>query len=95
MFVIVHLLGSYVADQFKSRHRLEVENPFLRHQLNIALRRAPQRLRLRNSDRALLVWITRIWPNRLDLAQQRAPLTKVYAQVRVNKIAFYNSFVSN
>ena len=44
MLVIVHLLGSYVADLFKSRHRLEVENLFLRHQLNIALRRAPQHL---------------------------------------------------
>jgi hypothetical protein len=26
MLVIVHLLGSYVADLFKSRHRLEIEN---------------------------------------------------------------------
>ena len=31
---------------------------FLRHQLNIALRRAPHRLRLRRSDRVLLVWMT-------------------------------------
>jgi hypothetical protein len=37
MLVIVHLLGTYVADLFKSRHRLEVENLFLRHQLNIVL----------------------------------------------------------
>jgi hypothetical protein len=42
----------------QSRRRLEVENLFLRHQLNIALRRAPHRLRLRGSDRALLVWMT-------------------------------------
>jgi hypothetical protein len=55
MLVIVHLLGSYVADLFKSRHRLEVENLFLRHQLNIALRRAPRHLRLRHGERALLV----------------------------------------
>ena len=63
------------ADMFKSRRRLEAENLFLRHQLNIALRRAPPRLRLRRSDRALLVWITRIWPNLLDLAQVVKPET--------------------
>ena len=34
---------------------------FLRHQLNMALlRRAPSRLRLRCSDRALMVWMTRL-----------------------------------
>ncbi len=60
---------------FKSRRRLEAENLFLRHQLNIALRRAPARLRLRGSDRTLLVWITRIWPNLLDLVQVVQPET--------------------
>ena len=60
---------------FKSRRRLEAENLFLRHQLNIALRRAPPRLRLHGSDRALLVWITRIWPNLLDLSQVVKPET--------------------
>jgi len=75
MFVILHGLGMAVADIFKSRRRLEAENLFLRHQLNIALRRAPPRLRLHGSDRALLVWITRIWPNLLDLAQVVQPET--------------------
>jgi transposase InsO family protein len=42
----------FIIDVFKSRRRLEVENLFLRHQLNIILRRPPQRLRLRESDRA-------------------------------------------
>jgi hypothetical protein len=54
MFAILYLLGMFVADLFKSRRRLEVENLFLRHQLNITLRR-PQHLRLRVSDRALMV----------------------------------------
>ena len=61
--MILQGLGMFVADMLKSRRRLEAENLFLRHQLNIALRRAPPRLRLYGSDRALLVWITRIWPN--------------------------------
>ncbi len=42
----LYLLGTFVANLFKSRRRLELENLFLRHQLNIALRRAPYRLRL-------------------------------------------------
>jgi hypothetical protein len=61
MLAILHLLVMFVADIFKSPRRLEVENLFLRHQLNIALRRAPHRLRVRGSDRALLVWMT--WLN--------------------------------
>src|SRR6187397_212230 len=65
MFAILHAIGMFVADLFKSRSRLEVENLFLRHQLSIALRRAPPRLRLRGSDRALLVWMTRLWPSLL------------------------------
>jgi hypothetical protein len=39
MFAILHALGMVVADLFKSRSRLEAENLFLRHQLNIALGR--------------------------------------------------------
>jgi transposase InsO family protein len=65
----------FVADLFKSRCRLEAENSLLRHQLAIALRRAPPRLRLRGSDRALLVWMTRLWPNLLDAVQVVQPET--------------------
>jgi hypothetical protein len=65
MFALLHSLGMFVVDLFKPRRRLEAENLFLRHQLSIALRRAPPRVRLRGSDRALLVWMTRLWPSRL------------------------------
>jgi len=41
MFAILYALGMFVADLFKSRCRLEAENLLLRHQLTIALRRAP------------------------------------------------------
>ena len=75
MFVILHALGVFVADLFKSRSRLEAENLFLRHQLNIALRRAPPRLRLHGSDRALLVWMTKLWPSLLGAAQVVQPET--------------------
>jgi hypothetical protein len=74
MLAIIYLLGTFIADLFKSRRRLEVENLFLRHQLNITLRR-PQRRRLRGSDRALMVWMTRRWPSLLILARVVQPAT--------------------
>jgi hypothetical protein len=43
MLAIVHLLGTHLANLFKSRRRLEAENLFLRHQLNIAV--GPPRFR--------------------------------------------------
>ena len=50
MPALLHLLFALIFDQFKSRRRLEIENLYLRHQLNIAMRKAPQRLRLRGAD---------------------------------------------
>src|SRR6478752_8932513 len=75
MFALLHSLTMFVIDFFKSPRRLEVENLFLRHQLAIALRRAPPRLRLRGSDRALLIWMTRLWPSLLGAAQVVQPET--------------------
>src|SRR6266851_1654420 len=75
MFALLHSLAMFVIDFFKSPRRLEAENLFLRHQLSIALRRAPHRLRLRSSDRALLVWMTRLWPSLLGAARVVQPDT--------------------
>ena len=75
MLVFLRLLPVLIANLFKSRRRLEAENLFLRHQLNIALRRRPARLPLRGSDRALLVWMTRFWPSLLGMAQVVEPAT--------------------
>ena len=75
MFAILHAFGMFVVDLFKSRCRLEAENLFLRHQLNIALRRAPPRLRLRGSDRTLLIWMARLWPDLAGTAQVVQPET--------------------
>jgi hypothetical protein len=74
MFVILHALGGFVTDLFKSRCRLEAENLLLRHQLTIALRASP-RLRLLGSDRALLIWMTRLWPSLLDAVRVVQPET--------------------
>jgi hypothetical protein len=75
MLAILNSLGMFIVDLFKSRCRLEAENLFLRHQLSIALRRAPPRLRLRGSDRALLVWMSRLWPGVLGAVQVVQPDT--------------------
>src|SRR5438105_7628790 len=75
MLAILHSFGMFFADLFKSRRRLEAKNLFLRHQLSIALRRAPPRLRLRGSDRALLVWMTRLWPSLLNTTRVVQPET--------------------
>src|SRR6476620_9771599 len=75
MLAILHALGILVADLFKSRRRLEAENLLLRHQLTIAMRQAPPRLRLRGSDRALLIWMTKLWPGLLSATQVVQPET--------------------
>jgi transposase InsO family protein len=75
MFALLHSLVMFVIDFFKPRRRLVAENLFLRHQLSIALRRAPPRLRLRGSDRALLVLMTRLWPGLLGATHVVQPET--------------------
>ena len=75
MLAFLQLLGMFVADLFRPRRQLEVENLFLRHQLNIALRGAPHRPRIRGSDRALLVWMTWLWPSLLGLSRVVRPDT--------------------
>ncbi len=72
MFPILHVLATVFADLFKPRSRLEVENLFLRHQLNVALRQTP-RAGLRRS--ALLIWMVRLWPNLLEVVRVVRPET--------------------
>ena len=75
MLPVLYSLMMFVVDLFKSRLRLEAENLFLRHQLGIALRRAPAGRRLCGCDRALLVWLIRLWPSLLGLTQVVQPET--------------------
>ena len=75
MLTILYALGMFVADLFKSRIRLEAENLFLRHQLTLALRQKRLRIRLRGSDRALLVWMVRLWPGLLHTVHVVQPET--------------------
>jgi transposase InsO family protein len=75
MFAILHALGLFLADLFKSPGRVEAENLFLRHQLSVAMRRAPPRLPVRGSDRAFMVWMIRLWPNLIDTVRVVKPET--------------------
>jgi len=54
------VLGVLVA-LFRSHRDLLLENAVLRHQLQVALRTNP-RPRLRQGDRILWVWLSRLWP---------------------------------
>jgi hypothetical protein len=75
MLALLHTIALVIANLFKSRRRLEAENVLLRLQLNIALRRAPARLRLQGIDRALLVGLVRLWPDLSDIIQVVKPET--------------------
>jgi hypothetical protein len=75
MFAVLSAIAIAVANWFKSRQRLEAENVLLRHQLNIALRRAPAHLRLSGFDRAILMWMVRLWPELAETVQVVRPET--------------------
>jgi transposase InsO family protein len=55
-----------IRGHIRSRASLEAENLVLRQQLSVLNRRPPARLRLRNFDRLVLVWLSRQFPSLLD-----------------------------
>jgi hypothetical protein len=55
-----------IRSRFTRRARLEAENLILRQQLVVLRRKSPTRVRLRNIDRLLLVWLYRLYPSLLD-----------------------------
>jgi hypothetical protein len=63
MIAIVKLLIWGLLDYFKSRGRLEAEVMVLRHQLNILRWHLPRRVRPNGLDRAIFVWLYRLFPD--------------------------------
>lgn len=59
---LVRLLWGFVLDYLRSHEQVRAENAVLRHQLNVLRRKAPKRLRLSNSDRALFILLYRLFP---------------------------------
>lgn len=62
MIDFLKLLGGSLVGSFRSRSAREAEMAFLRHQLLVLQRSAPARLRLRNADRLIFVWLYRLFP---------------------------------
>ena len=60
------ILLVYVWSCFQSRERLKAEIVVLRHQLNILSRKVPKRPKLSGSDRAIFVWLSRLFPQIAD-----------------------------
>src|ERR1019366_6937730 len=63
MVGLVNLLLGYLWSCFQSDERLKAEIVVLRHQLNVLRRKAPKRPKLSGSDRALFVWLYRLFPS--------------------------------
>ena len=61
----------------KSRARLEAENIVLRQQVIVLSRRSGKRVRLRNIDRLIFVWLYRFLPSVLDLIVILKPETVI------------------
>jgi hypothetical protein len=55
-------LLALVASTFRTRAAQQAEIVALRHQIAVLQQSAPRRLRLRQSDRLLWIWLSRFWP---------------------------------
>ena len=55
-------LLALVSSTFRARAALQAEIVALRHQIAVLQQSAPRRLRLRQSDRLLWIWLSRFWP---------------------------------
>ena len=74
-FLIKFLLVA--RSRLKSRARLEAENIVLRQQVIVLSRKARSRLRLRNIDRLILVWMYRLFPSILNAITVIKPETVI------------------
>src|SRR6266481_3213387 len=63
MIAFLRLLLAAALSSFRARYRVEIENLVLRHQINVLRRAAPKRVRPTGTERLLLVWLYRLWPD--------------------------------
>jgi transposase InsO family protein len=63
MFNVLSVLGQLLVPMRRSRVSRDAEILFLRQQLLVLRRSAPARLRLRNTDRLIFVWLYRLFPS--------------------------------
>ncbi len=74
---ILKLVGAFVWSRCRSQAARDVEILFLRQQLIILRRSAPDRIRLRRSDRLIFVWLYRLFPAVLHSAVIFRPETLI------------------
>ena len=77
MVALLRLVFGYVRDSFRSQEQLRAEIVLLRHQLNVLCRKNPRLVRLRGSDRALFVWLYRLFPGILSAVAIVKPQTVI------------------
>lgn len=77
MIAILRILLAFVFGLFKSKARLEAENAFLRHQLNVLRRKVPHRVSMSNWDRLTFVGFYRLFPFLLETTRIIKPATLV------------------
>ena len=74
---VLTFFSALLASMRGSRVSRDAEILFLRQQLLVLRRSAPARLRLRNTDRLIFVWLYRLFPSLLDAAIIFKPETLV------------------
>jgi len=77
MLRVFALFSALLVSMRGSRVSRDAEILFLRQQLLVLKRSAPARLRLRNTDRLIFVWLYRLFPSLLDAAVIFKPETLV------------------
>jgi len=77
MLNVLSVVGQLLVPMCRSRVSRDAEILFLRQQLLVLSRSAPRRLRLRNTDRLIFVWLYRLFPSLLDAAVIFKPETLV------------------
>src|SRR6266446_5295341 len=77
MFAYLLKLLLIARSRLKSRASLEAENIVLRRQVIVLSRKAPSRVRLRNVDRLIFVWLYRCFPALLNAISVVKPETVI------------------
>ncbi len=77
MFAFLTKLLLVARSRLKSRARLEAENLILRQQVIILSRKSPSRVRLRNIDQLIFVWLYRCFPAILNAITVIKPETVI------------------
>src|SRR6202047_85565 len=77
MFAFLIRLLLVARSRLKSRARLEAENLVLRQQVIVLSRKSPSRVRLRNIDRLIFVWLYRSVPSILNAITVVKPETVI------------------